>query len=96
MKLEREAKQMAIAKAVLSIFGFLLLASCDDNGPFPAPTPRSTVLMDAVAWTILYSPGMPPHPAPQTDGGWYFDFPNVRIPMKSPGHSEMMSPGIPT
>src|SRR5271166_3503574 len=69
---------MAIAKAVLSIFGFLLLASCDDNGPFPAPTPRSTVvLMDAVAWTIPYSPGMPPHPTPQTDGGWYFDFPNA-------------------
>jgi hypothetical protein len=24
---------------VLSIFGFLLFASCDDNGPFPAPAP---------------------------------------------------------
>jgi hypothetical protein len=66
---------MAIAKAVLSIFGFLLFASCDDNGPFPAPTPRSTVLMDAVAWAILYSPGMLPHPTPQAGGGWYFDFP---------------------
>jgi hypothetical protein len=27
---------MAIAKAVLSIFGLLLFAPCDDNGPFPA------------------------------------------------------------
>jgi hypothetical protein len=24
------------------------------------------------------------------------DLPRLRIPMKSPGHSEMMSPGIPT
>jgi hypothetical protein len=36
---------MAIAKAVFSIFGFLLLALCDDNGPFPAPPPRSTVVL---------------------------------------------------
>jgi hypothetical protein len=31
--------------------------------------------MNAEAWSILYSPGMPLHPTPQTGGGWYFDFP---------------------
>ena|SRR5271165_4923584 len=40
---------MAIAKAVLSIFGFLLFAH------------RECL----------------PHPTLQTDGGWYFDFPNA-------------------
>src|SRR5205085_1788593 len=69
-------KAMAITKAVLSMFGLLLLAACDDNGLFPAPTTRSIgVPMDAEAWAILYSPGMPRHPTPQTGGGWSFDFP---------------------
>src|SRR5262249_32024655 len=36
----------------------------------------STVVpMNVQAWAILHSPGMPPHPTPQTGGGWYFDFP---------------------
>ena len=65
-----------IAKVALSIFGLLVLAACDDNGSSPAATPRSTVVpMNAQAWAILYSPGMPPHPTPQAGGGWYFDFP---------------------
>ena len=66
-----------IAKVVLPILGLLLLAAAsNDNGSSPAPTPRSTVVpMDAKAWSILYSPGMPPHPTPQPGGGWYFDFP---------------------
>jgi hypothetical protein len=65
-----------IANVVLSILGLLLLAAGDDNGSSPAPTPRSTVVpMNVQAWAILYSPGMPPHPTPQTGGGWYFDFP---------------------
>jgi hypothetical protein len=65
-----------IAKVALSILGLLLLAACNDNGSSPAATPRSTVVpMNAQAWAILYSPGMPPHPTPQTGGGWYFDFP---------------------
>jgi hypothetical protein len=33
--------------------------------------------MNAQAWDILYSPGMPPHPTPQPDGGWYLDFPSA-------------------
>jgi hypothetical protein len=33
--------------------------------------------MNAQAWSILYSPRMPPHPTPQTGGGWYFDFPTA-------------------
>jgi hypothetical protein len=33
--------------------------------------------MNAQAWSIMYSPGMPSHPAPQTGGGWYFDFPTA-------------------
>jgi hypothetical protein len=69
-------RAVTIAKVALSIFGLLLLAACDDNGSAPAATPRSTVVpMNAQAWAILYSPGMPPHPTPQTGGGWYFDFP---------------------
>jgi hypothetical protein len=28
-------------------------------------------------WVILYSPGMPSHPTPQTDWGWHFDFPTT-------------------
>jgi hypothetical protein len=33
--------------------------------------------MDAQVWSILYSPGMPPHPTAQASGGWYFDFPTA-------------------
>jgi hypothetical protein len=59
------------------MFGLLLVAACDDNG-HPASTARSTVVpMDAEAWAILYSPGMPPRPTPQTGSGWYFDFPTA-------------------
>ena len=49
-----------------------MLAACNDKAPSPAST---TVPMSAEAWSIRYSPGMPPHPTPQTSGGWYFDFP---------------------
>src|SRR5262245_42055979 len=63
-------------KVLLSMFSLLLLAACDDNGLL-ASTGRSTAVpMDADAWAILYSRGMPPHPMPQTGGGWYFDFPH--------------------
>ena len=65
-----------MAKVVLSILGLLLLAACNDNESSSAPTPRSTVVpMNAQAWSILYSPGMPRHPTPKIGGGWYFDFP---------------------
>ena len=65
-----------MAKVAFFILGFLLLTACNDNGSSLAPTPPSTgVPMNAQAWSILYSPGMPPHPTPQTGGGWYFDFP---------------------
>jgi hypothetical protein len=33
--------------------------------------------MDAQAWAIRYSPGMPAHPLPRETGGWYFDFPSA-------------------
>ncbi len=33
--------------------------------------------MDAQAWAILYSPGMPAHPSPREMGGWFFDFPSA-------------------
>lgn len=58
----------------LSILGLLLLAVCLQA--FAVPTPRTTGgLMKAQAWSILYSPGMPPHPTLRTGGGWYFNFP---------------------
>jgi hypothetical protein len=63
------------------ILGFLLLAACSESRSQPAATAQSTVVpMNAQAWDILHSPEMPPHPTPQTNGGWYFDFP---IPPRS-------------
>jgi len=60
---------------VLSILGLLLIAVCL-QGVTAAPAPSSSVgLLKAQAWSILYSPGMPPHPTPRTGGGWYFNFP---------------------
>jgi hypothetical protein len=69
-------KTVKMAKVLWFMLGLLLLAACNDDGSPPAPTPRSTVVsLDAQAWSILYSSGMPPHPTPKTGGGWYFDFP---------------------
>jgi hypothetical protein len=66
-----------MVKVTLPIFGLLLLAACNDSGS-PAPKSRSTVVpMDAHAWEILYSPGMPAHPSARASGGWYFDFPSA-------------------
>jgi hypothetical protein len=60
---------------VRSILGLLSLAVCL-QGVAAAPAPSSSVgLLKAQAWSILYSPGMPPHPTPRKDGGWYFNFP---------------------
>ena len=59
----------------MSIVGLLLLVTCNDGGSSPAPAPPPVVPMNAEAWSILYSPGMPPHPTSQTGGGWYFEFP---------------------
>jgi hypothetical protein len=65
-----------MVKVALSVLGLLLLAACNDAGSSPAPTSGPAVVpMNAQAWSILYSPGMPPHPKTQTAGGWYFDFP---------------------
>jgi hypothetical protein len=65
-----------MTKVALSVFGVLVLAACNDPGSSPAPASRSTVVpMDAQAWSILYSLGMPPYPTQQTGGGWYFNFP---------------------
>ena len=70
---------MAKPKLGLSMLGLLMVAACGDNASLTASTARSTVVpMDAEAWAILYSPGMPPHPTPHTgSNGWYFDFPNA-------------------
>jgi hypothetical protein len=66
-----------MVKVMLPILGLLLLAACNDSGS-PAARPRFTfVPMDAQAWAILYSPGMPAHPSSRETGGWYFDFPSA-------------------
>ena len=58
------------------ILGLLVLAACNENDSSPPPTRSSTAVpMNTEAWSIRYSPGMPPHPASQNGGGWYFDFP---------------------
>ncbi len=65
-----------MAKVVPFIFGLLMVAACNDNDSSPAPTRSSTVVpMNAEALSIRHSPGMPPHPTPQTNRSWYFDFP---------------------
>jgi hypothetical protein len=65
-----------MAKGIFACLAPLLLAVCNDSGSSTASAPRSTVgLLNAQAWSILYSPGMPPHPTPQAGQGWYFDFP---------------------
>jgi len=65
-----------MVKGTLFILGLLLLAARNNSGSSPASTlPSTEVPMNAEAWSIRYSPGMPSHPAPQTGGGWYFDFP---------------------
>ena len=67
-------KRATMAK-VLSILELLLLAVCL-QGFAAAPAPSLSVgLLKAEAWSILYSPGMPPHPTPRKGGGWYFNFP---------------------
>ena len=63
-----------MAKVVPFILGLLVLAACSDNDSSPVRS-SNVVPMNAEAWSISYSPGMPPHPAPQDGGGWYFDFP---------------------
>ncbi len=65
-----------MVKVAPFILGLLALAACNDNDSSPPATRSSTIVpMNAEAWSIRYSPGMPPHPAPQSGGGWYFDFP---------------------
>jgi hypothetical protein len=65
-----------MVKVAPFVLGLLVLAACNDNDSSPPPTRSSTIVpMNAEAWSISYSPGMPPHPAPQDGGGWYFDFP---------------------
>src|ERR1700731_3432537 len=67
-----------MTKSELSILGLLVLAACNDDGSSAAPAPRSAVVpLNAQAWSILYSRGMPPHPTPKAGGGWYFDFPTA-------------------
>ena len=61
-------------RLALCILGLFLIATCNGSSPLAAQT-STVVPMNAQAWTILYSPGMPPHPTPQIGGGWYFDFP---------------------
>ena len=66
-----------MVKVILPILGMLLLADCNDSAS-PAPTARASIVpMDAQAWAILYSPGMPAHPSPREMGGWFFDFPSA-------------------
>jgi hypothetical protein len=56
-----------MAKVALSVLGLVLLVACNDAGSSPESTPGSAVVpMNARAWSILYSPGMAPHP---THGG---------------------------
>lgn len=62
----------------ISIFASLALIACIANGSPSASARRSTVIpMNAKAWSILYSAGMPQHPAPRPGGAWYFDFPRI-------------------
>jgi hypothetical protein len=70
-----EAK--TITRTVLCSMALSLLIAGDDNRAVLAEPRSSVVPLDSQAWSILYSPGMPPHPARQAGGSWYFDFPNA-------------------
>ena len=66
-----------MVKVILPILGLPLLVACNESES-PASAQRSSIVpMDAHAWVILYSPGMPAHPSPQETGGWFFDFPSA-------------------
>jgi hypothetical protein len=43
--------------------------------PNIAPEEPNVVSLDPANWYILYSAGMPPHPAADPEGVWSFDFP---------------------
>jgi hypothetical protein len=62
--------------AVCSLGLFVVLAGEDDRA-VRADQPSMLVPLDNQAWSMLYSPGMPPHPMPRLGGGWYFDFPHA-------------------
>jgi hypothetical protein len=56
----------------ISTLGLLLLVTSNVTG---ASHRSAIVPMNAQAWSILYSPGMPLHPTPLRGGGWFFNFP---------------------
>ena len=62
--------------ALFAVLGFLSLAVGNYSRSWADPTLQSDLVpMNAQAWAILYSHGMPPHPTAQADSGWCFDFP---------------------
>jgi hypothetical protein len=67
----------AVMNTMLCSMALLLPIAEGDNRAVLAESRSSVVPLDSQAWSILYSPGMPPHPMPQAGGGWYFDFPKV-------------------
>jgi hypothetical protein len=65
----------AVTTTVMCSLALSLLVTRDEA---VLAEPRSSdIALDSQAWSILYSPGMPPHPMPQAGGGWYFDFPTA-------------------
>jgi hypothetical protein len=53
----------------------ITLLGCGQSSAPPTLPPPAIISMAAGDWNILYSPGMPAHPGPLANGGWYFDFP---------------------
>src|SRR5437588_1233202 len=72
-----KARTIASARIMACSLALLLLIASDDKRAVFAESQSNSLPLDSQAWSIIYSPGMPPHPIPQASGGWYFDFPNA-------------------
>jgi hypothetical protein len=68
-------KVIMMALAIVGSFG--CSASKGVGGATPDSVAVSAPSLKASDWDIQYSPGMPSHPSPAMDGGWYFDFPTL-------------------
>jgi hypothetical protein len=56
------------AKKQLLLTSLLFMLACGNGG-------STMSSMQASAWSILWSKGLPDHPVPMGAAGWYFDFP---------------------
>lgn len=71
-KLRQEGLFMRINPIALMLLSCFMGCGISSNG---RPQEANAVSLDPQKWDIYYSAGMPPHPTPDTDGAWSFEFP---------------------